>query len=84
MSERKRIRVVGCGASPSDICLSNDFMISLKHFSNVVSINPEAATVTVQGGIKLCDLNIILEQNDLALPVYAVNDDANMCMKQLI
>ena len=61
--------MVGCGASPSDICLSNDYLISLALFDNVIHLNRDECTVTAQGGIKLCKLNQILDTNGLALPV---------------
>ena len=61
--------MVGCGASPSDICLSDDFMISLDRFNRVLHLDRDEALVTVQGGIILTQLNRFLEDNDLALPM---------------
>lgn len=68
-SERKRIRVVGCGASPSDICLSEDYMIDLCRFNHVLHLEREEAQVVVEGGMRLTELNSFLEANGLAMPV---------------
>nr|XP_027193755.1 L-gulonolactone oxidase-like [Dermatophagoides pteronyssinus] len=68
-SEKKHIRIVGCGNSPSDLCCSQDYMISMKNFSNILHIDQQKRIVTVQAGIHLNKLNRILEQNNLALPI---------------
>ena len=61
--------MVGCGASPSDICLSTDYMIDLARFNHVLHLDREEGQVTVQGGIRLTELNRFLEANGLAMPV---------------
>lgn len=68
-TEKKRIRVVGCGNSPSDLCCSSDYMISMERFSNILYIDRQQCLVTVQAGIHLDQLNKLLEENELALPV---------------
>ncbi|XP_046915620.2 L-gulonolactone oxidase [Dermatophagoides farinae] len=68
-TEKKRIRVVGCGNSPSDLCCSSDYMISMERFSNILYIDRQQCLVTVQAGIHLDRLNKLLEENELALPV---------------
>lgn len=68
-TEKKKIRVVGCGNSPSDICCSTDYMICLDRFNRVLHVDQQNRLVTVQAGIKLTDLNKYLEQNDLAMPM---------------
>ncbi len=37
-ANKKKIRVVGCGHSPSAICCTNDFMVSLKHFNKILDV----------------------------------------------
>ncbi|XP_023232011.1 L-gulonolactone oxidase-like [Centruroides sculpturatus] len=37
--EKKHVRVVGCGHSPSDIACTEDYMISLQHMNKVVEVN---------------------------------------------
>ena len=69
-SDNKKIRVVGCGHSPSDICCSDDYMISLRYFNNVLSVNRETYTVKVEAGITFTELNAYLDTQKLAMPVY--------------
>lgn len=71
-SEKKRIRVVGCGNSPSDICCSNDYMIDMKCFNKILYIDYETCMVTVQGGINIAELNRILEENNISMPMYYI------------
>jgi hypothetical protein len=35
---KKKIKIIGAGHSPSSIALSNDYLISLKHLRNVLSV----------------------------------------------
>jgi len=46
-------------------------MISLAQFDRVLNLDPKEGLITVQAGIILTDLNRVLEENGLALPVYA-------------
>lgn len=68
-SDNKKIRVVGCGHSPSDICCTNDYMISLRYFNNVLSVDRERHTVKVEAGITFTELNAYLDTQKMALPV---------------
>ena len=35
---KKKVRVIGCGHSPSDICCTQDYMISLKKFNRIIQV----------------------------------------------
>ncbi|KAF2165154.1 hypothetical protein M409DRAFT_67430 [Zasmidium cellare ATCC 36951] len=54
---RKRVVVVGCGHSPSDLTCSSSWMINLDDFGRVVRVDQSKKTVTVEGGIRLQKLN---------------------------
>jgi L-gulonolactone oxidase len=62
-----QIRVIGSKHSPSDICMTNDTIISLRKMNRVLNIDVETKQVRVEAGLTLEDLNEILSQNGLAL-----------------
>lgn len=70
----ERLRVVGGGHTFNDSPLCADTMISLDDHAGVLHIDPAARTATVGAGIRLRDLNQILWQNGLALPVLGSTD----------
>ena len=37
-TSNKKVRVIGAGQSPSDVCCTNDFMISFKKFNDVLEV----------------------------------------------
>ncbi len=66
----KKVRIAGCGHSPSDICCTNDYMISLSYFNNVLSVDRQSNRVKVEAGITFTQLNAHLDKHRLAFPVY--------------
>ena len=66
-SEDKKIRVFGCGYSPSAIACSNDYIISLKKFNKIVEIDATSFQVKVEAGVRMDYLNKILDDNNMAL-----------------
>jgi D-arabinono-1,4-lactone oxidase/FAD binding domain len=62
-----KIRLVGAGHSWNEICVSNEALVNLDRYSNVLRIDKKAKTVTVQAGIKLSTLNQLLDKEGLAL-----------------
>lgn len=71
----KRIRIVGCGHSPSDICCTNDYMINFCYFNNVLNVCRELNTVKVEAGITFTQLNQHLDKHNLAFPVLGSISD---------
>uniref|UniRef100_T1JBA5 L-gulonolactone oxidase n=1 Tax=Strigamia maritima TaxID=126957 RepID=T1JBA5_STRMM len=67
--ENKKIRVVGCGHSPSDIACSKDYLISLRQFDRILHVDPERHQVKVEGGVMVVDLISYLEKHGLALRI---------------
>lgn len=64
---QKKIRVVGTGHSWSDVCVTNDSIINLDLYNNILHIDKANKTVKVQAGIKLWHLNDLLDKEGLAL-----------------
>jgi FAD-linked oxidoreductase len=67
MSKKNRIKVVGSGHSFTAIALAEDVLVDLSGYDAVIAIDKLAKTVTVQSGIQLSKLNLILHQNGLAM-----------------
>lgn len=75
-NERKHVRIVGCGHSPSDIACTQDYMISLQHMNKIILVNEVNNQVKVQAGITLKDLNEIhLPKYKLALSILGSVSD---------
>jgi D-arabinono-1,4-lactone oxidase len=54
---RRRIVVVGCGHSPSDLTCTSSWMVNLDDFNSVLKVDVEKRCMTVQAGIRLHQLN---------------------------
>ena len=67
-SKGERIKVVGAGHSCSKIAASDGVhLVSLQRYQQVLEVNHDARTVTVQAGIWLKELNDFLATEGLAL-----------------
>lgn len=62
-----KIRVVGSGHSWNDICLNNDTLLNFDRYNKVLKLDKEKLQITVQPGIKLWQLNELLDKEGLAL-----------------
>ncbi|MEZ5026392.1 MAG: D-arabinono-1,4-lactone oxidase [Chitinophagales bacterium] len=62
-----KIRVVGSGHSWSDICATNEALISFDKFNKILKIDKQNKIVRTQPGIKLWQLNEQLDKVGLAL-----------------
>ncbi|KAH8823836.1 L-gulonolactone D-arabinono-1,4-lactone oxidase [Flagelloscypha sp. PMI_526] len=65
--EKKVIRAVGVGHSPSDLGCTNDFMIRTDKLNRVLEVNVNRNFVVAQAGITLHDLHPILAKHGLAM-----------------
>ena len=61
------IRVVGAGHSWSELVLTDDWLINLDHYGQLLEVDHDASTVTVQAGMRLHALNEALAEHTLAL-----------------
>ncbi len=62
-----KIRVVGTGHSWSALCESEELLINLDKFNKVISFDKAQETIRVQAGIKLYQLNELLDKEGFAL-----------------
>jgi L-gulonolactone oxidase len=46
-ANKKKLRVVGVGHSPSSIACSNDYMVSLKKFNKIIDVNQFCPSILV-------------------------------------
>ena len=67
VSSAPRVKVAGSGHSFTDIARPLDLQLILDRHADVVRIDAEAATVTVQAGMTLRRLNALLELGGLAM-----------------
>lgn len=65
---RRRLVVVGCGHSPSDLTCTSSWMINLDKFNRLLSANQETGVVTFESGISLHDLGVELGKIGLSPP----------------
>ncbi|CAL8574291.1 D-arabinono-1,4-lactone oxidase [Xanthoria parietina] len=65
---RRRLVVVGCAHSPSDLTCTSSWMVNLDHYNKLLTIDKSSHRVTMQAGIRLSDLIARLKENGLAMP----------------
>ena len=63
-----KVKVVGSGHSFTGIAVTDEILMCLDEISDFRDIDFENSTVRVGSGIKLCDLNPILQRSGLAMP----------------
>ncbi|MCG3166519.1 MAG: L-gulono-1,4-lactone dehydrogenase [Bacteroidia bacterium] len=67
VAKDKNIKLVGAAHSWSALALPTHYLINLDKYSRVLNIDKEKKQVTVQAGIRLKTLNVILYENGLSL-----------------
>ncbi|KAK3065493.1 hypothetical protein LTS18_006204 [Coniosporium uncinatum] len=65
---RRRLVVVGCAHSPSELTMTSAWMMNLDGFNQVMKVDKESRIMTVQGGIRLNDLNMAAKEHGLTMP----------------
>jgi FAD/FMN-containing dehydrogenase len=65
--EAKRVRAVGAAHSWSPAIVTDDTLISLDRMRSVIALDRDKKQVTVQGGMRLRELNAYLHREGLAL-----------------
>lgn len=63
----RRVKVVGAGHSFTDIACTDGVLVSLDRYRNVLNVDREAATVKVEAGIRIKQLNAELAKVGLAM-----------------
>ena len=74
----KKVRVLGKGHSPSDLCFTNDYLISLKNINRILAVDEASGRVKVETGITITELNEELSRNRLALSVLGSVSDLTL------
>lgn len=67
VKQYSKIRLVGTGHSWSDICQTNEVIINLDNYNKIISIDKVNKVVKTQAGIKIWQLNKLLDKEGLAL-----------------
>lgn len=75
---RRRIVVVGCGHSPSTLTCTSSWMVNLDHYSSVLKVDKAKKTITVEGGIRLRQLNEESNKHGLTIPNLGSIDDQSV------
>ncbi|KAJ6543646.1 D-arabinono-1,4-lactone oxidase-domain-containing protein [Mycena sp. CBHHK59/15] len=65
--ERRVLRAVGVGHSPSDLACTGDFMLRMTKLNKLLEVNLEKLYVVAQAGITLTDLHVELAKYGLAM-----------------
>ena len=65
--ESTRVRAVGAAHSWSQAIVTDDTLVSLDRMRGVIALDRAASQVTVQGGMRLRELNAYLDREGLAL-----------------
>lgn len=75
---RRRLVVVGCGHSPSDITCSSSWMMNLDDYSKVLNVDKAKKTLVVEGGIRLRQLNTEANRHGLTMPNLGSIDEQSI------
>lgn len=75
---RRRIAVVGCGHSPSILTLTSSWMMNLDGYGRVVDVDRAKKRMTVQGGIRLRDLNLEAKKYGWVMPNLGSIDEQSI------
>jgi FAD/FMN-containing dehydrogenase len=67
IKSHKKVRIYGSGHSWSDHFSTDELLLNLDRYNKVLNLDKSNKTIKVQAGIKLWQLNELLDQNGLAL-----------------
>jgi D-arabinono-1,4-lactone oxidase len=75
---RRRVVTVGCAHSPSDLTCTSAWMINLDDYKEVLKVDKNRKTMTVQSGIRLHNLNLQARSHGLTMPNLGSIDDQSL------
>ncbi len=67
-AEGRKVRVVGAGHSFSAIAVTDEVLVTLDDFASVVSLDRDSGLARVEAGMRLFNLNPLLDAAGLAMP----------------
>ncbi|KAJ7058146.1 D-arabinono-1,4-lactone oxidase-domain-containing protein [Mycena amicta] len=65
--DRRVVRAVGIGHSPSDIACTTDYMLNMTRMNKILKVNTKHHYVVAEAGITLADLHTALAPHGLAM-----------------
>lgn len=75
---RRRVVVVGCGHSPSDLTCTSSWMVNLDNYAKVLKVDKQKKTLLVEGGIRLRQLNAEANKYGLTIPNLGSIDEQSI------
>lgn len=63
-----KIKAIGAAHSFSDCAATSGIQIDLKHLNKIISFNPRTKVIEAEAGIRLKDLYLFFNNNNVALP----------------
>ncbi|KAF2740827.1 D-arabinono-1,4-lactone oxidase [Polyplosphaeria fusca] len=75
---RRRVVTVGSAHSPSDLTCTSAWMVNLDDFNQVLKVDRERKTMTVQAGIRIHKLNSEAREQGLTIPSLGSIDDQSI------
>ncbi|KAJ9628677.1 D-arabinono-1,4-lactone oxidase [Taxawa tesnikishii (nom. ined.)] len=74
---RRRIVVVGCGHSPSNLTCTSSWMVNLDNYNRILNVDTEKKRIVMESGIRLRDLNAQAKEYGLTMPnLGSIHDQA--------
>lgn len=74
---RRRVSLVGCGHSPSDLTCTSGWLVNLDGYGRILSLDRATGVVVMQSGIRLFALAEELDRAGLAMPnLGSINDQS--------
>lgn len=75
---RRRLVVIGCAHSPSDLTCTSSWMVNLDHYSQILDLNKNTRVVVMQAGIRLHDLQEKVKEQGLMMPNIGAIDQQSI------
>jgi L-gulonolactone oxidase len=74
----KPLKAFGAGHSPSDLACCPGFMINIDKMNNLLKVDTKNYTATVEAGMDLHKLHVVLRENGLALSILGSISDQSV------
>ncbi|KAF2103838.1 D-arabinono-1,4-lactone oxidase [Rhizodiscina lignyota] len=75
---RRRLVLVGCGHSPSDLTCTSSWLVNLDNFNKILNVDTNNKTMTVEGGIRLHAINTRAKEHGLTIPNLGSIDEQSI------
>jgi D-arabinono-1,4-lactone oxidase len=75
---RRRVVTVGSAHSPSDLTCTSAWLVNLDDYKQVLKVDKERKTMTVEAGIRMHYLNLAAKEHGLTMPTLGSIDDQSI------